>query len=244
MCGCVPFALNVTGISVALKLVVKEVRGKKIPTSAGSIKRMASALAKTLTEKCDGLRVDIAAVFMYQSSEDERLWCIARVYTIQGYDTKSSVRNLADHLEGPPFSQLTFANNVIEIRLSNNISFWRDINRDLAAKDLFNNATLKLLYQNEAMNDRTYGLSLYQELSPLLFCKQVQLNESQFSERDGIVTLNVSSVVYDTVNFCHVTQSQIRICAAEFLKAFTASSTRQALSLGPSVGLVLWHILV
>lgn len=117
-------------------------------------------------------------------------------------------------------------------------------NKKLAAKNLFSNATLTSLYQIEFTNTITDGLPYYQELSPVLFCKQVQLNESEFTEKDGIVTITFSSAVHKTVNFYHVTQNQIRICVEDFRKAFPSKASRHALLLDLLIGSFLWHLFV
>lgn len=244
-CDCVPFAFNVTGVPMILKLVLRETTGHRLATGIKVIKNLVVSLAKEITNNYKELQVDTVAVFMDQSSLSECFWCVATARTLQGLDTKTSFKKLADRLEGPPFLKLAFANNNFEISLTNNMSLWRAINDEVAAKDLFSNVTLKSLYQNaEVINDLKYGFRFFQELSPILFCKQVQLNESQYTEKDGIVTVTVSPAEYDTVNFYPVTGNRIRICVEDFLKAFPSETARHALSLGLFLGLPLFHTFI
>lgn len=227
---------------MALKLVIKEVNKHQLPTAAKVIENMAFALAKEITNFCKGLQVAIVAAFMDQSRMDECLWFVAEASTVQGLDTKESVKKLADHLEGPSFLKLAFANNIYKISLTNKISLWKGLNDKIAAKDLLNNVTLMSVYQNtEILNDLNDGFRFFQELSPILFCKQVQLSESQYTEKDDIVTITASPTEFETVNFYRVTGNHIRICVEDFLKTFPSKMARHAWSLGLFAGLLLCH---
>ena len=124
------------------------------------------------------------------------------------------------------------------VELTNVIELWKD-SRMLHASSIDDNTQLELICEN---NQVIKGLvRKVQELSPLLFCKQVQLDQSEFTETGAIVNVNTSSAQYQTVNYYHTTMNMVRLCADEFVNAQITSSDTSRVSIFSSLYIFLTY---
>ena len=73
---------------------------------------------------------------------------------------------------------------------------------------------LTLIYSNELFVGTTKRIQVF---SPLMYCKQVQLDEDEFIEEQGKIIINTTSKIINVWDFYRVPPSQVRICVDKYL---------------------------
>ena len=62
------------------------------------------------------------------------------------------------------------------------------------------------------------GIGSYQSLSRLLYCNQLQLNETEYFMSSGMATVNVTDPMIFISDYYKVSPSQIRVCVDAYLR--------------------------
>ena len=183
---------------------------------------LSAAIRKALRKRYKRINFETMAIFYSNNTDHEYLLLILRAREDQGYDAKSSFKELAEAVEGPPFLRLVSGNYSYEAELTNSIIMWKDPLGVYRANDTKLDFTLQGVYMD---NGLVSSLRWSQELSKLLFCQQVELNGTEYSESRGVVTINVSSVDYQTTHYYHTAIDKIRICTEDFRETFPVKSS-------------------
>ena len=229
-CECRPYVYQFAGISIALKLEVKPVSGLDMPGSVTQCRKVGVALTNALQKKYRKIKVKIMAVFASNISNGNNYQVyVAIARTLQGFDTKKTFKELAKHLEGPSFLKFTAIRNNMLVKISNRIEL-REESDIFHAKAIDDNYELEQIYQDDQVVNSLGPRRRFQELSPLLFCKQIQLEQSEYTETGAVVNVNTSSAQYQTVNYYHPTMTTIRVCVNEFVNAQSLSSDTSRIS--------------
>ena len=184
---------------------------------------LSAAIRKALGKRYKQIQFETMAIFYNNVTAHAYQLHIFRAREEQGYDAKSSFKELAEAVEGPPFLRLVSGNYSYEAKLTNRITVWTDPLGEKRANDTGNDLELQGVYMDDGL---WLSLRMSQELSRLLYCQQVELNDTEYSEKQGVVTINVtSSVDYQTTHYYHTATDKIRICTADFREAFTVTSS-------------------
>ena len=201
-----------------------------MPRSVTQCRKVGVALTNALQKKYRKIKVKIMAVFASNISNGNNYQVyVAIARTLQGFDTKKTFKELAKHLGGPSFLKFTAIRNINLVKISNRIEL-REESDIFHAKYIDDNYELEQIYQDDQVVNSLGPMRLFQELSPLLFCKQIQLDQSEFTETGAIVNVNTSSAQYRTVNYYHPTLTTIRVCVNEFVNAQSVSSDTSRIS--------------
>ena len=182
---------------------------------------LSAAIRKALRKRYKRINFETMAIFYSNNTGHEYLLLILRAREDQGYDAQSSFKELAGSVEGPPFLRIVSGNYSYEAELTNSIIMWKDPLGVYRANDTKIDVTLQGVYMD---NGLVSSLRWSQELSKLLFCRQVELNGTEYSESHGVVTINVSSIDYQTTHYYHTATDKIRICTEDFREAFPVKS--------------------
>ena len=178
-----------------LKLKVRPTAGNTLPTSEITILRLGTALQKAIQKSYTKINVKVFAIFKQESMVKQYYVYAAIANTIKDYGVKESFRSLAQVLDGPPFLQISQGKLNYNIELSNHVEVWFESGYDadklyivIRARELTTQRELTRIYQNDKAVQEVKR-SQFQELSPLLYCKLIQLNEDEYKEQNGMVTL-------------------------------------------------------
>ena len=238
-CKCISFIDQITDMVVLLKLKVKPTVGNSLPTTDADILKLGVALQRAIKQAYVNITAQTIATFQHESTTKPYNVFIASANTIKNYDIKESFRSLAQRLDGPPFLQISQDKQKYDIELSNHVGVWFDSIQDtnksynvIRARDLTTQRELTRIYQNDkAVKEiKKYG---FQELSPLLYCKLVEVKEDEYKEENGTVTLmalNGSLEIRSTPNYYHVTTNHIRVCVSEYIRPEVTSSTGEIMN--------------
>ena len=201
-----------------------------MPRSVTQCRKVGVALTNALQKKYRKINVKIMAVFASNISKGNNYQVyVAIARTLQGFDTKKTFKELTEHLEGPSFLKFTARRNNMLVKISNRIEL-REESDIFHAKYIDDNYELEQIYQDDQVVNSLGPMKLFQELSPLLFCKQIQLEQSEFTETGAVVNVNISSAQYQTLNYYHPTLTTIRVCVNEFVNAQSVSSDTSRIS--------------
>ena len=204
-----------------LSIKVRPIKESNLTHQADGFQTLSAALRNAMEKKYKRLHFDMMAIFDSNKTAHAYQLHVLRAREDPGRDAKNVFKELADKLEGAPFIRFESENYSFEAELSNSVLVWED-SLGYKAKDTSEDCELQEIYTDDG-----FSLSLLwsQELSKLLFCKQVELNGTEYSEKHGVVTINVSSVEYQTTNYYHTTTNTIRICTEDFRAALPMTSS-------------------
>ena len=74
------------------------------------------------------------------------------------------------------------------------------------------------VYANDVIMGYDIIVGKYQVLSPLLYCKQLQLNEAEYYQKPGLITVNVTISTFSIFDFYKIPPSQVRVCVEDYLR--------------------------
>lgn len=214
-------------MKVLLKLKVWSTDGnKKCHLRKSEAPVMNAVESATLNQ----VTTDIVATF---TEEDDVAspYClhIVIVRSKPGRETRNSLKPLLDYLDNSNYLEITVFKQQLRLMITNKIRLLTDKDNvshywKLKAVDFDENKEF-LVMSNELAMESENGLSEFQMFSSLLFCKQVQLNENEFIEKNGRITINATSQFRSVWEYYRIVPNQVRICADEYLKAAETSGT-------------------
>ena len=226
VCECMPFASLTSGMPFLLSIKIYPVNGAWPERKKDDFMTLSTGLRKALEERYKRIEFETMAIFNSNYTDHEYRLHVIRARAEQGYDAKSSFKELAESVEGPPFLRLVSKQYSYDAELTNTVTYFKDPARGYSANDTRNNLELQKLYEVRGLIGQ---LRWSQELSKLLYCQQVELTNTEFTEENGVVTLNVSSVNYRTTHYYHPAEDKIRICTEDFRKAFPLNASSSML---------------
>ena len=231
-CDCLSFVDKISDMPILLKLIVRPTDGNTLPTSETTILKLGAALQKAIQKSYTKINVKVFAIFKQEFMMKQYYVYTAIANTIKDYGVKDSFRSLAQVLDGPPFLQISQGKLNYNIELTNHVEVWFESGYDadklyivIRARELTTQRELTRIYQNDKAVQGVKR-SQFQELSPLLYCKLIQLNEDEYKEQNGMVTLmafNGSLEIGSTPNYLHVATNEIRVCTNEYIRPLDTS---------------------
>ena len=140
------------------------------------------------------------------------------------------------YLDTQQYIYLSMPNSAVpyDVTLTSLVSMWIDYDKDLK-RQVFRAADLKLkthkltpIYSNSTTLDENRHLArgMYQVLSPLLYCIQVQLSGSEFFLKGGSVNTNTTSPIFTVPYYYMVKPGQVRVCASQYIRKLRNVGTK------------------
>ena len=238
VCQCVKLMTNITGMRMFLRLKVEPQTGQALPSTEAKRRKMRIALRKNLTTTSKGNDVDIYAAFVNTNSTRPYHFVIATVTSTPGNDIKEATKPFLDYLDDSYFMEISFNKTKLMARLTNRVEFWyvQDGTNLFKAKEIKGNLELTQIYLKESLRKPTsftwmLKQGIYQILSPVLFCSQVQLDDNEFEEKDGMIQVNTTAPTTPIYDYIRVDDNHVRVCVDDYLQQPTrvSSGTEQNL---------------
>ena len=223
---------NITGMQVFLRLKVEPQEGQTLPTSDVKRRKMRIALRKLLKTTSKGNDAEVLATFRNTDRDMPYYFVIATVTSAPGNDIKEATKPFLDYIDGSKAMEMSVDKTKLMVRLTKEVQFRGEKNGTFffTAKEKLNGKSeLTPQYLKESLRKPTRSLNMliygnYQLLSPLLFCKQVQLEGNEFQEDDGIIRVNTTASTLSVYDYIRVDDSHVRVCLEEYLQAPVVSS--------------------
>ena len=228
-CRCSELLEAVFGMPVLLKFKVRPEPGSQFPSTDVLAAKFRKALQKAVRNAIGHVSVDLVASFGQANETNSFQLFVAIVRSNFGHDTKETLRPLLGYVDAEFFLKTTSNRNRYLIGLGNKITL-RSINNQLvSAFDLQTQTDLVLGYSNIKYYGNS-GMRIYQEFSRILFCKQVQFDSSQFTERHGQILINATPSVFIVSDFYRIVGKDVRVCLDQYLPSFGNSNGHAILS--------------
>ena len=225
-CRCVEFLKNVSGMPVLLALEATPKIENAFSLDDQKMSRFLTALRKALQTIANHTSAKVGALFDH---DGKYYLAIAIVHSDPGHGTKTTIKPYMTYLDPSQYFEMKVSKVVFSVKLNPKVKLWIEFdvkNRKnvIKAQQLKN---LTLIYTDSGIIDSdARHLGMFQPLSELLYCTQVQLNETEFIEKDGILTINTTQPSFSVSDYNKISPTQVWVCANQYLrKSKTSGST-------------------
>ena len=204
----------------------------KVVPESGHITRMArvrkrrynSALIKILQKVADEITADVVATFKQETEAEENFLSFAIVRSKPDHDTKQAVKPFLDYLDNTRELEMQSGKMTHSVRFTSRVRLWTEMDEtripyttierledlDLGVQDP------PLLYSKPTFRNIYY--QIYQVLSPLIYCPQIQLNRNEFIEKDVYLVINTTTSKISLPYYYYINMTDARVCANHYLR--------------------------
>ena len=182
-----------------------------------------TALAKGLKGIADDhISAEVIALF---ANGDKYHLAIAIVSSDSGHDIKTALKPFMSYLDLSKHFEMRGAKMGFIIRLVEKVNIW--VENDAAERKKVirvqrvkkNTDNLTLIFPDTEIDATGYGrFRHFVALSELLYCTQIQLNETEFTENDGILTINTTKPPFSVSDYRKMSPTQARVCVSQYLR--------------------------
>ena len=229
-CRCSELLEAVFGMPVLLKFQVRPEPGSKFPSTDALAAKFRKTLQKAVQNTIGHISADIVSSFRQANGSNYFQLFAVIIRSNFGHDTKETLRPLLGYVDADVFLKITSGKNRYLVGLGNKIKLRSVNNRLVSAFDLQTQRELVLDYSSIAYYG-WYGMGIYQEFSPILFCKQVQFDNSQCTEKNGQIFINTTSSVLTVSDFYRTVSKDVRVCLDQYLPSCGNSNGHVMVSL-------------
>ena len=188
--------------------------------TSGQYRKLHAALKKDLETIAGNTTADIAATFMQENVTSLTYLCMMVAQSHPGVDTKLAMKPFLRYLDTDDVLKLDVGKLGFAAALTTKARLWVEMDGN---SGIFRACCLEqkpdslvLVFTNkDAINSGNIGYGIYQPMSRLMYCKQLELDQSeQFIYTDtSIVNVNVTQPMIAISDYYPVSQSRVRICA-------------------------------
>ena len=213
-----------SGLPVLLKVNLAASLGKSNLLTNTQLRMMHKALTKILQTIAEHTTAEIATTFQQENMTDQSYLCIVIVRSDPGHDTKLTMKPFMNYLDTEETLQINAGKFVFSTTLTSKVLLWTELdemtkvwtfkaqNIEKTSNEFVN------VYANDAIMRSEIKLGRYQVLSALLYCKQLQLNEAEYYQKPGLITVNVTISTFSIFDFYKISPSQVRVCVEDYLR--------------------------
>ena len=225
---------------VLLKIKVSSKSEKINPLTETQIRKLQTSIKRNIISLVDFITIEIGATFGLKND----FLIIGVLQSDPGHDTKLTIQPLIKYLDTDKRNEVKVGKLTFSATLTSKIALWKERNKTTyattyKARDMEIPAgTFELVYKD---NKIMQAFDIYQPLSRLLYCKQLQLNDTEYFERSGLIIANASASRFTTYDFYRVTPTQVRVCTDSYLQALKGKSQ---LSHGPGIQEISYGLMI
>ena len=224
-CHCIQLLKNLSGMPVLLKVKITSRSIPSYPLTDAQIRKLHTSLKRTILAITQNTTASIGATFQ---QENDYL-CIVSVRSDPGHDTKLTMEPFIKYLDTDDKLEVNVGKLAFSVTLTSKIALWKERNETTyatiyKAQDM-EHPTSKFV-QVYADNVNIFSWLSHQPLSRLLYCTHLQLYDTEYFERSGLIIVNVSVPMFSISDYYKVSPSQVRVCADEYLQASKGKNKR------------------
>ena len=222
-CRCIQPFKRIYGMAVllAIKLIP---RANRLPTFASSqIQKYRKSLKKILHGISENITVDLIGLLECKANASEYYLSLVIVRSLPGFDTKQAIRPFIEYLDNKRRNvRIVVAQRTFTFHLTSRVRLWawNDPEKDILLSDL-RDLDVPLLSHNVLFKSNGFEEvfdQVYQVLSPLLYCPQIQLNNTEFEEHDGYVIILGTSRDLTLSYYRRTSQTTIQVCVDHYMR--------------------------
>ena len=225
-CKCIDILQNLSGMPVLLKIKVLPRSGPDYPQSDIQIRKLQTSVKRNILSIVDHITVRIVATFQQENS----YLVIIEAQSDPGHDTKQTLEPLIQYLDTDKHFEVKVGKLAFSATLTSKIALLEEWNETTAAmayeaRDIEQPIGIfELVYIDDRM--KSTMLFTYQPLSRLLYCTQLQLNDTEYFKSSGPIITNASAPLFPIFDYYTITPTQIRVCVDSYLKALNENDKR------------------
>ena len=223
-CHCIqPFKM-VLGMPVLLTIKVIPRAGQLETLTTGQITKYHNTLKKKLHAISENISVEPIGLLECKADAAEYYLSLVVVRSLPGHDTKEMIKPFLDYVDNKRRKiEMVIKQTTYSVRLTSRARLWTWYNPDNPLEHRVNFRDLESTVQNYTVLFETNDLAKayrqkFQVVSPLLYCMQIRLNNTEFEEMGGqLTTLRTPRKI--TLSYYHHTSlSTVQVCADEYMK--------------------------
>ena len=187
--------------------------------TSGQLRKLHTALENVLEAIAVNTTATIATTLQQENTTSLTYLCIAIAYSDLGTDTKLAMRPFLEYLDKDKFVELSDGKLELSASLTTNARLWTEWEVNwgtfrACCLDQRPNQLVQVYADKDVVSSSQIGRGVYQPMSRLLYCKQVELDETEHYITDsGIVNINVTKPMIAISDYRPVSASRIRVCA-------------------------------
>ena len=242
-CQCIKILKALSGMPVLLKIKVVSESDDVNQLTDIQIRKLETLIKRAIISLAKFTSMSIGATFRLNND----FLVIGGIKCDTGHDTKVTMEPLIKYLDTDEKITISSGKQTFSVTLSSKIAIWKawetKYGTTFKVKDMETpNATYELISIEPGTMESAIGRGEYQYLSRLLYCKQIQLNSTEFFERSGEITANISEPAFSTFDYYQVTSTEVRVCADSYLQAHKENGQH---SHGPTVlAISIWLMIL
>ena len=188
--------------------------------TSGQLRKLHTTLKKALETIAVNTTADIAATLKQENMTSLTYLCIIIAHSDPGVDTKLAMKPFLRYLDTDDVLKLAVGKLDFAAALTTKARLWIDQSSTefgsvkACCLEQKPNSLVQVFANQDTMNSGSIMNGIYQSMSRLLYCKQLELDQSeQFITNTGIVNVNVTEPMIAISDYYQVSQSRVRICA-------------------------------
>ena len=204
-------------------VTIKVLSKSDTPLTDIKIRKLQESTKRSILSLVDFITISIGATFRLKND----YLAIGVIRADPGNDTKLTIEPLIEYLDTDKRIEITVGQHTFSATLTTKIALWEEQNkttyaRTYKARDMEKTTdTFELIYADDEIMSATMT---YQPLSRLLYCKQLQLDDTEYFERSGLIIANASAPRFSTCDYYRITPKQIRVCADSYIQVLKGKS--------------------
>ena len=220
-CHCVQPFKQVFGMPVLLTIKLIPASGRLHTLTTDQIAKSHMTLKKLLHTISENISIDFIGLLKCKADAGDYYLSLVVVRSLPGYDTKEMIHPFLEYLDdeerkiGMVIKRTTYSVRITSrIRLwtwktlANEIHYFRDLESTVKS--------YTVLFDNNDLH-KVYGQK-FQILTPLLYCMQVRLNDTEFKELDGrLSTLHTPKKIILSY-YRRISNTTVQVCADQYME--------------------------
>ena len=223
-CHCIqPFKM-VLGMPVLLTIKVIPTAGHLETLTTGQVTKYHNILKKILHAISENISVEYIGLLECKTDATEYYLSLAIVRSLPGNDTKEMIKPFLEYLDNKRRRiEMVIKQNTFSVRLTSRVRLWTWYNLANLLEHRVSFRDLESTVQNYTVLFETNDLvkayeQKFQVVSPLLYCMQIRLNNTEFQETGGQLTM-LHTPRKITLSYYHrISPSTVQVCAEEYMK--------------------------
>ena len=217
-CRCVQLIKPISGMPILLTIKVIPRDGNLTPLDDKQISKVRTSLRKRMRDISENISIDFLTMYGIKTDLQEYFLFLAVVRSFPDNDTKDTMKPFLEYLDKKRF-EIAYNRNSYYGKLTSRVRLWEQ-NNGTGWHQKLQDLESKIRVQKEIFSTlgtgAAYGQS-FQTFSPLLYCNQIQLNDTDFEVRDDGLIVVANSRKIELPYFRLVPPSLVRICADRYI---------------------------
>ena len=249
-CRCVEPFQNLTGMPVVLIAKVTSQQDGPDSLTSGQLWKLHTAIKGALETTAVNTTTEIATTLKQENGTSLTYLCIVIARSDPSLDTKLAMRPFLGYLDTDKVLELNVGKLDLSASLTTKARLWIEWNDTRGSfkaccLDQKPNSLVQVYASKDTVNSDRIGNGIYQSMSHLLYCKQLELDQTEhFISNSGIVNINVTEPMIAISDYYRVSPSRVRVCAETYVqKALGKGKKSVGALLSSSIELIISSLL-